>query len=181
MRRWAWARQLSQRPVTGRRGALVIVVVLLAASAALLIASRPSQQPPAPQIEASALAGRARPPAASDPPAANVAPAGPVAARVAQRFLAGYLAYVYGHAPAAALTGAAPALVRSLRAHPSLVPPAMRALHPRLLTLRPAAGRAGTIALDALINGGELVDYTVELLLERDGRRLLIKAVEGAG
>ena len=179
MRSPAWARQLSDRALTGRRSALAIVVVLLAASAALLTATRPSQHRPMPRRAAISLDGGARPPAAPDP-SAHVAPVGPVAARVARRFLAGYLAYVYGQAPAAAITDAAPALVRSLRARPSLVSPAMRARHPRVLALRPTPAPAAMVAVSALVGDGELADYTVGLLLEREGGRLLVDAVEGA-
>ena len=180
----AWLTALRNRPLAERecRTAIVVVAVLLAAGAILLAAFRPAGHPnhdPAPRRPVAPAARASRPPAAPDP-SAHVAPVGPVAARVARRFLAGYLAYVYGQAPAAAITDAVPALVRSLRARPPLVSPAMRARHPRVMAIRPTPAPAGMVAVSALVGDGELADYTVGLLLEHEGGRLLIDAVEGA-
>jgi len=102
-----------------------------------------------------------------------------VAARAAQRFLTGYLAYLYGHAPITAVRGATPALLRSLRAHPPLVPPAMRARSPRVLSLHPAPAPLGFLGVSALVNDGELASYQVVVLLAPKRGRLLVSTVEG--
>jgi hypothetical protein len=177
------ARRIWDRPVAGheRRAALTVVVVLLAASTTLLAATRPSRHRAAPQETTTSIAKAARSPTpAGRPTAAHSARVAPVAARVAHRFLTGYLAYLYGHAPAAALTDAVPRLVRALRARPPLVPPAMRARHPRLLALRPMPAPAGMVGISALVNDGELADYSIGLLLGREHGRLLVDAVESA-
>jgi hypothetical protein len=170
---------MRERPITERRRALAIVAVLLAAGAILLAATRPSQPRAVPQRATTSL-DSARPAVPAGPDAASAAPVAPGAARAARRFLAGYLAYLYGHAPAAAVTAAVPALMRTLRTRPPLVSPAMRARRPRVLALRPTSASAGRVGVSALVNDGELADYSVGLLLERGHRRLLIDAVEGA-
>lgn len=174
-----WARRLRDRPITEheRRLALALVVVLLAAGTVLLAATRPARQHRAAPPKATTSPHST--PAASVP-TTNSAPVAPVAARVAHRFLAGYLAYLYGHPPARAITAATPSLLRSLRARPPLVSPAMRARQPRVLSLRPMPAPTGTVGVSVLIGDGELADYSVGLLLQREHQRLLVSAVEGA-
>lgn len=168
-------RRLRDRPITARRSAVVLIAVLIAASTVLLAATRPATPPhPAPHRVAASARGARRP--ASGGPAANAAPVARVAARVAERFLQGYLAYLYGHAPAGALTDATPRLLRSLRAHPPIVPPAMRALYPRVLSLKPLL--APRVGVSALVNDGELASYHLALLLTPEHGRLLVSAVE---
>ena len=158
------------RPIAerDRHAIFAVVAMLLAASAVLLAVTGPVRQPP------HVAAPRRVAPAAS-PPAITGSAANP--ARVAHRFLTGYLAYLYGHAPATAVIGAAPRLVRALRARPPLVPPAMRARHPRVLP-RPMTAPAEMLAITALIGDGELADYSIGLLLERAHGRLRVDAVE---
>ncbi len=176
-----WARWLRDRPITEReRHTALAIVVLLATGTILLAATRPARpHRPAPPRTTTSLHSAPRPPAASDP-AASAALVAPVAARVAHRFLTGYLAYLYGHAPAAAITAATPALLRLLRVRPPLVSPAMRARQPRVLALRPTSAPTGMLGVSALIGDGELAQYSVGLLLEREHRRLLVSAVEAA-
>ena len=168
-------RRLSDQPITERRGALAVAAALLSVVTLLLAAARP-----APQHHTAAPQARTSPRSAAGSATANAAPVAPVAARVAHRFLTGYLAYLYGHAPAGAITAAAPALLRLLRARPPLVSPAMRARQPQVLALRLVAARAGTLGVRALIGDGELAHYSVGLLLERQHQRLLVDIVEGA-
>lgn len=54
------------------------------------------------------------------------------AGQSARTFLAGYLPYYYGHAPAAAVRADAPALAHYLRAHPPNIPPALQRLDGRV-------------------------------------------------
>jgi hypothetical protein len=106
-------------------------------------------------------------------------PIAPTAARAAGEFLTGYLAYLYGHRPAASIKDATPALVLSLRAHPPLVSPSMRARRPRVLSLHAAPAPAELIGVSALVNDGELASYHVGLLLTSRHGRLLVSALEG--
>lgn len=177
----AWLTSLRDRPIAEceRRTALTVVAVLLAAGTILLAATKPSQRPrhAAPRMPGVAVKSAPRP--APTGGAANAAPVAPAAARVAQRFLAGYLAYLYGHAPITAVRDAIPALLRSLRAHPPLVPPAMRARSPRILSLHPAPAALGLVGVSALVNDGELASYQVVVLLTPERERLLVSTVEG--
>ncbi|MHB8241048.1 MAG: hypothetical protein ACYDHN_03565 [Solirubrobacteraceae bacterium] len=101
-------------------------------------------------------------------------------ARVARRFVGGYLPYLYGHAPASRISGATPALIHSLQLHPPRVSPAMRATHPHLLTLRTATAASGKVAALALVNDGELADYSIEIILSPGSRGWRVSAL-GAG
>jgi hypothetical protein len=177
----AWVRRLRDRPIAERERstALTVVAVLLAASAVLLAATRPARHPDHHASRRPGVPVRSTPRSAPARSAANAAPVAPAAARVAQRFLAGYLAYLYGHAPTTAVRDATPALLRSLRAHPPLVPPAMRARSPRLLSLDPAPAPLGSVGVSALVNDGELASYQVVVLLAPKGGRLLVSTVEG--
>jgi hypothetical protein len=98
-------------------------------------------------------------------------------AHTSRGFLAGYLAYVYGRAPASEIKDATPVLVVSLQAHPPRVSPATRERKARIVALHTVPAPAGRVAVQALVNDGGLVDYPLELLLEdRDGR-LLVSAL----
>lgn len=177
-------RRLLDRPVgeRERRAALAVIVTLLACAAVLLTASRPVSQhsPTRRRASTSSLRGGASSPASNRGPSGNAAPVAPVAARVAHRFLTGYLAYLYGRGRARAITGATPSLERSLYARPPLVSPAMRRRNPRVLSLRPMSAPAGMVGVSALVGDGELVNYTVGLLLKRQHGRLLVSVVEAA-
>ena len=103
----------------------------------------------------------------------------PLVTRAADLFLAGYLSYIYGHAPARAIDGATPALLRSLRAQQTRVSPGMRARQPHVLALRSTPARSGPLLVNAVINDGGLVDYSIGLLLAVHGGRLLVSGLEG--
>jgi hypothetical protein len=172
---------LLHRPVSERerRAVLAVVVTLLACAAVLLAASRPAAPDGRAAAKVTTPLKRAIHPAPTRPvgTAARVAP---VAARVAHRFLNGYMAYLYGHGRAQAIAGATPSLERSLRARVPLVSPAMRQRYPRVLSLRSMPASAGKVGVSALIGDGELAHYTVGLLLEREHGRLLVGTVEAA-
>jgi hypothetical protein len=178
----AWLISLRDRPIaeSERGAAMATVTVLLIAAAILLALSRPggqsrrtSQRPPAPSVVTSAPSSRAR---ASE---SGTAPLTPAIARAADLFLAGYLGYLYGHAPASAIEGATTALVRSLQADPPRVSPVMRTRQARVLALHTAPAPSGLVAVSALVTDGGLVDYPIGLLLaSRDGR-LLVSGLDG--
>ncbi len=175
-----WLTSLRDRPIAERerRTAIAVVAVLLAASAVLLAATRPAGQPRqlAPRRPVAPAKDASRLPM----PPAGAASIAPVVARTARGFLASYLPYLYGHAPASAVSGATQALSRSLRAHPLIVSPGVRARRPRVLSLHAASAPAGFIGVSALVNDGELASYGVRLILARAGGRLLVTAVEGS-
>jgi hypothetical protein len=171
----AWMRRQIDRPIADheRRTAMAAVVMILGAVAILLTLIQPASQ----------ALYRTRSTPLNPPPAAaesHTSASENEAKRTAERFLAGYLGYVYGRTPAGQIEGATPALIRSLQAHPPRVPPAERARRPRVLSLHPAAGSASKVAVSAVINDGGLIDYSVGLVLASKGGRLLVTGVEGA-
>jgi hypothetical protein len=175
-----WLTSLRDRPIAERerRTAIAVVAVLLAASAVLLAATRPAGQPRqlAPRRPVAPAKDASRP---QMPPAGSASIA-PLVARTARGFLAGYLAFLYGHAPASAVSGATQALLRSLRARPLIVSPGVRARRPRVLSLSAISAPVGLVGVSALLNDGELANYRVRLILTRARGRLLVAAVEGA-
>ena len=177
----AWLTSLRDRPIaeSERAAAMATVTVLLLAAAILLALSRPPDKPrPTPLRHPARASLSARPPAAQTPES-STAPLTPLVARAADLFLAGYLGYMYGHAPASAIDGATPALLRSLRAHPTRVSPGMRARRPHVLALRSTPAPSGPLRVSAVVNDGGLVDYSIGLLLAAHGGRLLVSGLEG--
>ena len=148
---------------------LLAVAVVLTASALLLAITRPTAGTHPHRL------GARHHTLAAQGTGATLSPA---AARVCERFLAGYLAYLYGHAPAAVIRDAAPPLLHTLERDELRVSPAMRAAHPRLLKLTSNPAGHGQFAVSALINDGALIDYRIGLLLTVSGGRLRVSAVE---
>jgi len=97
----------------------------------------------------------AGPPPPPQPPGSTGAQIG------AQRFLAGYLPWLYGQAPLHILTTATIGLVAGFKAHPPRVPQTMRALRPKVDAI--ALQRLGRrwLALANISDGNE----TYELVL----------------
>jgi hypothetical protein len=173
-----WERPIAERE---RARALLAVTALLTAATILLALDGAHGDPPRRALASTAARATALRPGSSStgaaPGASVVAPAS-----AARLFLGGYLAYLYGHAPAGAVQGATPGLLRSLRAHPPRVSLDMRARQPRVLTLQvtPAAS-PGRVVVSAQVNDGALEDYPVVLLLARERGRLLVTGLEGEG
>ncbi len=171
----AWMRRQRDRPIAEheRRTAMAAVVVILGAVTVLLTLTQPASQARYP----------ARSTSLSPPPAAaekDMSASASEAKQTAERFLAGYLGYVYGHTPARQIEDATPGLIRSLQAHPPRVPPAAQARRPRVLSLHLAATSAGEVAVSAVVNDGGLIDYSVGLVLASEGGRLLVTGLDGA-
>jgi hypothetical protein len=178
-----WLTSLRDRPIaeSERAAAMATVTVLLLAVALLLALSRPSNRPrptplrhPGPSIAQRTLSVVAQ---ATESGTAQLTPQ---VARAADRFLAGYLGYTYGHARASAIVGATPALLRSLRAQQTRVSPGMRARRPHVVALRSTPAPSGLLRVSAVINDGGLVDYSIGLLLAAHGGRLLVSGL-GSG
>ena len=177
----SWLIALRDRPIAERerRGALAATTTVLIATATLLVLTSPAPHhiPIRHAITASNTALVAHPsiPTAG---ASSTSVLSPGAAVVSRAFLAGYLAYTYGHAPASKITNATPGLIRSLEAHPPRVSPGMRGDRPHVVALHPTVAPSGLLGVSVVVNDGGLIDYSVGLLLTpRDGR-LLVSALE---
>jgi hypothetical protein len=185
----AWLAALRDRPIAERerRHALLAIAALLIATTTLLALTSPRQDPPrrahGASIAARALVSRSVSPGAGTartiPGESTTAPA--AALGTARVFLEGYLAYLYGHAPAGAVRDATRALVLSLEAHPPRVSLDMGARRPRVLALHPTLTPPGQFAVYAVVNDGGLEDYPVGLLLARRDGRLLVTGLESEG
>jgi hypothetical protein len=95
--------------------------------------------------------------------------------RTAERFLRGYLPFLYGQAPLHAVTAAAPALRRRLARQQRRVPPAARRRRPRVRHVRLGAfvrdARAWRVM--AQVADGDVV-FPIELLIANRGGRLVV-------
>ncbi|HEY4896587.1 MAG TPA: hypothetical protein VII01_10905 [Solirubrobacteraceae bacterium] len=178
----AWLTSLRDRPIaeSERGAAMATVTVLLIAAAILLALTRPGGQPhrttgrPSPSLARGASAVHA--PA----PATSTAPLTPAVARTSRLFLAGYLAYLYGHTPASHIKGSTAALLHSLEDHPPRISPGMRSREARLVSLHATPAPSGLLGVSALVTDGGLIDYPIGLLLAFRGGRLLVSGLDGA-
>ena len=177
----AWLTSLRDRPIaeSERAAAMATVTVLLLAAALLLALSRPHDQPrrPAATHPAPSIAQRT-PTRPAQTPESGTAPLTPRVARAADLFLCRVPRYIYGHAPASAIDGATPALLR-LAASPSAAGLARHARPPT--TRRGVAQHArlsGLLRVSAVVNDGELIDYPIRLLLTPHDGRPLVSALE---
>jgi hypothetical protein len=170
-----WMRSQRDRPIAEheRRAAMALVVVLLGAVALLFTLTQPASQARRPTQRIDRVAPGT--PAASDPGVLI-----PEARETAERFLAGYLGYAYGHITPNRIKDATRSLIASLESQPPRVPPAARARRPRVISLSATAAPAGEVALSAMVNDGGLIDYTVGLTLTRQSGRLLVTGLDGA-
>ncbi len=170
-----WMRSQRDRPIAEheRRAAMAVVVVLLGAVALLFTLTQPASQ-------AHQVTRRIDRVATDAPPASDPSALTPEARQTAERFLAGYLGYSYGHTTASRIKDASRALIASLESQPPRVPPAARARRPRVISLSATAAPAGEVALTAMVNDGGLIDYTIGLTLTHQSGRLLVTGLDGA-
>jgi hypothetical protein len=173
-----WIRRQRHRPIAEqeRRTAMAAVVVLLTAIGVLLTLGQPASQ--ASHIAHPPSHGWQAVPdttAQLDPPALAAEAEG-----VARRFLAGYLAYTYGHARASQIADAGRSLIHSLQERPAHVPPAARARHPKVIALQSTAAPAGQLGVRAVVNDGGLIDFPIDLTLASQDGRLLVTGLDGA-
>jgi hypothetical protein len=155
--------------------ALATVILLVATTLLLLTRAEPQQATSWPQPPR--RVGAAAPVLA---PGVRDSRTVPVAVVDAGRsFLAGYLAYVYGHAPASAIHDASPALARSLNAVAPRVTVAIRARDPRIIDLKAGPDSHDAYLLTATVTDGGVASYPLTLKLAIGGRRPLIAAVRG--
>jgi hypothetical protein len=150
-----------------RRTALVATVVVLIAAALGFASTRPlAHGTPAPD------------PRQPTPESSADGELSPVAAHASRAFLVGYLAYTCGRAPARRIIDATGVLLVALAEHPPRVSPAMRSAYPRVVELHAAPAPPGEVGVNAVVNGGGLIDYTLGLILAQQGGRLLVTALE---
>lgn len=176
----AWIRRQRDRPIAEheRRGAMAAVVVLSAVALLLALTQPSSPHQRAAHGQRSSAAGSAsgrRTLGGQE----RTTPMTPVIEEAADRFLAGYLSYAYGHAPASQIKGATTGLLHSLQERPPRVPPGMQQLKPRLLSLHTTPAAPGLVGVSALVTDGRVVDYPVGLLLSPQGDRLLVSGLDG--
>jgi len=172
-----WLTPIRDQPSSERERRTATTAVLAGIIAAVLLLAVTRGEPSAPA--ATHPSSTATPAVHSDP--AQAPDLGERSAvRVARRFLAGYLAYAYGRAPAASMPGAARALIASLERHPSRVTIARQARLPRIEQLVLSLAQSGQPTVNAVLNDGGIVNYTVELVLARLHGRLIVTALEPA-
>jgi hypothetical protein len=173
-----WMRRLRDRPIADheRRGAMSAAIVLLSVVAVALVLTGPASRANDTQHAADHTAG----PRALQSIGEQQADRDYEERRVCRRFLAGYLSYLYGHGEASQITDASSSLIASLREHPPRVPPALRASHPRVLSVQPVPAPTGQAQVTAVINDGGLIDYTIELRVALERGRMLVSEVESA-
>jgi hypothetical protein len=93
----------------------------------------------------------------------------------ARAFLAGYLPYYYGHAPATNVRADTPALGRYLQAHPPNVPPAMQSLQGQVADIALTHAGAGWRALVNVHDARST--YQLTLTLAPDKQRWVVTGV----
>ena len=96
----------------------------------------------------------------------------------ARRFLAGYLRFAYGHAPASSVQAATPALLRQLSSERAGVTPVERHRDPRVVSLVVAGQARSEIAATALVSDGGIVNYAVRLALHETPSGWLVSSVD---
>lgn len=178
----AWIRMLRDRPIaeSERGAAMATVAVLLAATALLLALTRPGSQPRRSAERRSSSLVRSTPAVHAQAPATSTAPLTPAVTRTSRLFLAGYLAYLYGHTPASQIKASTAALLHSLEDHPPRISPGVRSREARLVSLHTTPAPSGLLGVSALVTDGGLVDYAIGLLLASRGGRLLVSGLDGA-
>jgi hypothetical protein len=102
------------------------------------------------------------------------------ARRVATRFLAGYLPFLYGRGSARSVEAVTPGLRLRLSSARGLVTPMERQRHPRLVSLTAVAQSRTAILAIALVADGGVTRYALRILLST-GRRggWLVSSVNG--
>jgi hypothetical protein len=93
---------------------------------------------------------------------------------VGERFLRGYVAFVYGRTNADELEGASADLRRALRRSRVRVPPARARRTPRLIRVDAVLQAPGVVQVTATIEDGDLAPYPVAAFVERRDARWLV-------
>ncbi len=166
--------RLRDRPIAEhqQRTVLIAIFALLIAATLLLASTRAASD------KRPLLAKATESPSIDAPYKAALPEA--LVVRVAREFLAGYLAYAYGHTSARHIHSTTSALRRSLEAPAPRVTPAMQASHPHIVGVRAQSAGSERTNVTALINDGGLVNYPISLTIARQGNRLLVFGLGGS-
>jgi hypothetical protein len=155
-----------QSPATRRLTlAAIAVVVLLVIASALAPARHPAHRPVVPpavptRTQRRQAGGGSRP----------ISPGGRVAAkRVAIRFLAGYLPFLYGRGSARSIDAVTPDMRLQLSRMRALVTPVERQRHPRVVSLSAVGQAAAGALVTALVADGGVTTCALRIVL-RSGR-----------
>ena len=117
---------------------------------------------------------------ATVPGSRRIPPDGLVAAkRVAARFLAGYLPFLYGRGSARSIEAVTPGFRRALSRLGAVVTPVERQRHPHSVSLTTVAQSPAAVLATALVADGGVTTYAVRIRLRvgRDG--WMVNSVEG--
>jgi hypothetical protein len=162
---------------TRRRVTLAAVglVVLLVVASALAPSPHPADRPVPPPA---GPARTRRAPTAHG--SRSISPGGLVAARrVAARFLAGYLPFLYGRGTARSIVGVTPDLRRRLIRVRGLVTPVERHRDPRVVSLTAVGQAPAAVLATALVRDGGVTAYALRLVLRSGGDGWLVSGVDG--
>jgi len=141
--------------------ALVVLAVLTRdGSAPPREASRPVNPPPSPIITP---LGQPESGPANTVPAAQLT----AARRVARRFLAGYLGFLYGRGSSDEITDVMPAVSRELKRNTPRIPPAQRDRTPRVVDLSAVGQARNAVIVTASIDDGDVAVYPIVFTLDR--------------
>jgi hypothetical protein len=159
------------------RARRIALVVLLPSAAVLALAPTHDvrkRSHRSPTRETTTRARRGAPPRPSPVSAAQLARA----REVAWAFLAGYLPFAYGRAPADSVGAVTPALRRQLKRERVQVTPVERRRHPRVITLTALGQASGAVVATALIDDGGIANYAVRLTLRQQRAGWLVSSVD---
>jgi hypothetical protein len=101
------------------------------------------------------------------------------ARRVAERFLAGYLAFAYGRGSALAIGGITPALRRQLLSQRAQLTPVERRRRPRVVARQTLGTTPRFVVATAIIDDGGVTTYRLRFTLWGGADRWAVSGVEG--
>ena len=106
-------------------------------------------------------------------------PSSAEAKATAVTFLHGYLAYLYGKAKASQIKDASGDFVGSLEHARAEVPPGIKALHPRVVSVDVSAQAPGHAIATALVSDAEVVHYPIRLVLTESAPGWQVSGLQG--
>ena len=168
---------LGRRSRTTRRLTLAALglVVLLVVASALAPARHPAHRPVAPPAVPTRTEGTP-----TAPGSRPISPGGLGAARrVAARFLAGYLPFLYGRGSARSIEAVTPGLRLQLSRMRGLVTPVERQRHPRLVSLTTVARSPAAMLATALVADGGVTTYALRIMLSAGRGGWMVSSVDG--
>jgi hypothetical protein len=153
---------LLNRPLTSgeQRAVRIPVGLLLLITASVLVLTKPTSP-------AAVIADRGAPHHAQGGSlSSSTSGLSPAAKATVQTFLAGYLKYLYGRAPARAVKDTTGSFAYSLEQHPPLVPEGLKRLKPQVLRVLAAPAPPGFQRASAIVSDTEILTYRITLLLK---------------